>query len=51
MLWRYYRREVTHRELFESIDALLAATPAFFERMNRLPERTRSVIGTIPKES
>lgn len=50
MLWRHYRREVTHCELFENIDALLAATHAFFNRMNRYPERTRSVIGAIPKE-
>lgn len=50
MLWRHYRREVTHRELFENIDALLAATHAFFDRMNRRPERTRSVIGAMPKE-
>ena len=50
MLWRHYRREVTYCELFENIDALLAATHAFFNRMNRYPERTRSVIGAIPKE-
>jgi transposase len=48
MLWRHYRREVTHCELFESIDALLAATRQFFDRMNRTPQRTRSIIGAHP---
>jgi len=52
MLWRHYRREVTHCELFESVDALvdalLAATQAFFDRLNRTPERTRSIIGAHP---
>lgn len=48
MLWRHYRREVTHCELFESIDALLAATHAFFDRMNRTPARTLSIIGAHP---
>jgi putative transposase len=48
MLWRHYRREVTHCELFGSIDALLEATHEFFERMNRTPERTRSIIGAHP---
>jgi putative transposase len=36
MLWRQLRHEVTHCELFESIDALLDATGAFFnERLCR----------------
>ncbi len=48
MLWRHYRREVTHCELFGSVDALLDATRAFFDRMNRAPERTRSIIGAHP---
>jgi putative transposase len=48
MLWRHYRREVTHCELFESIDALLQATREFFERMNRTPGRTRAIIGAHP---
>ena len=48
MLWRQYRREVTHCELFESIDALLDATRALFDRMNRTPQRTRSIIGAHP---
>ena len=37
MLRRHSRREVTHCELFESIDALLAATREFLDRMNRAP--------------
>jgi transposase len=48
MLWRQYRREVTRCELFESIDALLVATREFFDRMNRTPERIRSIIGAHP---
>jgi transposase len=48
MLWRHYRREVTHCELFESVDALLGATQEFFDRMNRTPERIRSIIGAHP---
>jgi hypothetical protein len=35
MLWRQFRREVTHCELFASIDALVEATRAFFDRYNR----------------
>ena len=45
MLWRHYRREVTHCELFESIDALLTATRDFFNRLNQAPARTLSIIG------
>jgi hypothetical protein len=48
MLWRHYRREVTHCELFESIDALLAATQEFFARCNLAPQRTRAIIGAHP---
>ncbi|MDF2767129.1 MAG: hypothetical protein K0S81_4125 [Rhodospirillales bacterium] len=43
-----YRREVTHCELFGSIDALLGATREFFDRMNRTPGRTRAIIGAHP---
>src|SRR3712207_6057584 len=32
MLWRHFRREVTHCELFESIDAVLEAMRAFLDR-------------------
>ncbi len=48
MLWRHFRREVTHGELFESIQALIAATQDFFERYNQKPEQVRSVIGALP---
>ncbi|MBD0272348.1 MAG: transposase [Acetobacteraceae bacterium] len=50
MLWRHYRREVTHCELFESVDALLAATRDFFDRMNRAPRRTLSIIDAHPAD-
>jgi hypothetical protein len=48
MLWRHDRREVTHCELFESIDALLAATRAVFDRTNRTPQHTLSIPGAHP---
>ncbi len=51
MLWRHFRREVTHCELFVSVKALLAASQDFFDRYNSHPERVLSVIGAIPKES
>jgi putative transposase len=46
MLWRHFRREVTHCELFESMQALLAASQDFFARYNRCPEKILSVIGS-----
>jgi hypothetical protein len=48
MPWRHYRREVTHCELFERIDALLEATRDFFDRMNGAPKRTPSIVGVHP---
>ena len=48
MLWRHFRREVTHCELFENIHALLGATREFFERYNRSPEQVLSIIGAHP---
>jgi putative transposase len=48
MLWRHYRREVTHCELFTSVKALIAATVDFFNRYNQTPEKTLSIIGAIP---
>ena len=50
MLWRQFRREVTHGELFASIDALPEATAAFFTRSNRRPDRVRSIVGAIPHD-
>lgn len=50
MLWRHFRREVTHCELFENIKALTVAAYAFFERYNRYPWRVLSIIGSDPAE-
>ena len=48
MLWRHFRREVTHCELFGSVKALLAAAEDFFARYNQQPRRLLSVIGSKP---
>ena len=48
MPWRHYRREVTHREPFGSVGALLEATEDFFDRLNQTPERALSVTGAHP---
>jgi len=48
MLWRQFRGEVTHCELFESMQALLRAASEFFARYNRTPDRVRSIIGAHP---
>ena len=50
MLWRHFRREVTHCELFPTIKALVAATYAFFDRYKRCPWQVLSVIGSDPAE-
>jgi hypothetical protein len=51
MLWRHFRREVTHCELFENIKALVAAAYDFFDRYNRCPWRILSIIGApTPQE-
>jgi putative transposase len=46
MLWRHFRREVTHCELFESMKKLLAAARDFFHRHNQCPQGILSVIGS-----
>jgi transposase len=46
MLWRHFRREVTHCELFENVKTLLAAAADFFARYNRDPQQTLSIIGS-----
>jgi len=46
MLWRHFRREVSHCELFESVAALLQAAQDFFDRHNRVPQRVLSIIGS-----
>ncbi len=48
MVWRHFRREVTHCELFETMAALVTATYDFFARYNRSPQRVLSIIGTHP---
>lgn len=48
MLWRHFRREVTHCELFESVKALIEASLDFFTRYNRTPEKVLSIIGAKP---
>jgi len=45
MLWRHFRREVTHCELFESVKALLTAARDFFDRYNQMPKQVLSIIG------
>lgn len=49
MLWRHFRREVTHCELFESVKALISAAQDFLDLYNLGPARILSVISTIPK--
>lgn len=46
MLWRQFRREVTHCELFESVKALLVAAQMFFDRYNQKPDEVLSIIGS-----
>lgn len=46
MLWRHFRREVTHCELFETVKVLLQATQDFFDRYNQMPAAVLSIIGS-----
>ena len=46
MLWRHFRREVTHCELYETIDALLRAAQNFFDRFHCVPHPVLSLIGS-----
>jgi putative transposase len=48
MLWRHFRREVTHCELFDTVKALLAAARNFFDRYRQCPDRVLSIIGALP---
>jgi putative transposase len=50
MLWRHFRREVTHCECFETKQALLAAAQRCFERFNQCPQKILSVIGSKAKK-
>jgi putative transposase len=45
MWWRQFRREVIHGELFVSLDALLKAAHAFFDRYNQCSPRVLAIIG------
>jgi transposase len=45
MLWRHFRREVTHCELFETVKMLIEAAYAFFRRYNQTPDKVLSIIG------
>jgi transposase len=51
MLWRHFRREVTHCELFETKQHLLAAARDFFDRYNQRPAAILSVIGSLVQHS
>src|SRR5215471_2035263 len=51
MLWRHFRREVTHCEFFETKLALLTAARECFDRFNQCPEKILSVIGSNAKDS
>lgn len=48
MLWRHFRREVTHCELYETVQALLTAARVFFDRHNQMPDNVLSIIGACP---
>jgi putative transposase len=45
MLWRHFRREVTHCELFETVKVLIESSYDFFNRCNQCPEKVLSIIG------
>jgi len=47
MLWRHFRREVTHCELFKSLKALLFAAQDFSDRYNNIPQQILSIIGAL----
>lgn len=49
MLWRHFRREVTHCEIFETVKSLLAAAQDFFDRYNQEPEKVLSILGATPQ--
>jgi transposase len=46
MLWRHFRREVTHCEFFATKQALLATAQACFDRFNQCLNDILSVIGS-----
>ena len=48
MLWRHFRREVTHCEIFETVKLLIEASYNFFNRYNENPQKVLSMIGAYP---
>lgn len=48
MLWRHFRREVTHCEIFETVKLLIEASNNFFNRYNTNPKDVLSIIGAHP---
>lgn len=48
MLWRHFRREVTHCEIFETVKLLIEASYNFFKRYNESPQKVLSIIGAYP---
>lgn len=46
MLWRHFRRVVTHCQLFETVADLLSAARDFFDRNNQQPDQLLTVIGS-----
>ncbi len=50
MLWRHFRREVTHCELFETKQILLTVAQDCFRRFNQCPQKILSVIGSKAKK-
>jgi len=51
MLWRHFRREVSHCDSFPTIKALVAAAYACFERYNRRLRDVLSIIGSNTAET
>jgi putative transposase len=51
MLWRHFRREVSHCELFVSVKALAEASLDFFRCYNTQPQKVLSIIGANPSLS
>jgi hypothetical protein len=49
MLRRHFRREVTHCELFETVEKLVEASLDFFRRFNEIPGHVLSMIGAKPQ--
>jgi len=39
MLWRHFRREVSHCELYETVKTLIEAAYDFFKRFKTTPEK------------